>query len=391
MDLVPNFIMTLSAESNYRVCKRCVMDTTDPEIYFDPEGVCNHCTTAEHFLRVRLALYREGPFRLDRVIPQIKEQGKGRPYDCVIGVSGGVDSTYVAYVARKQGLRCLAVHFDNGWNSELAVQNIENTLKHLDIDLHTHVMDWEVFRDLQLAFLKASVPDLEVPTDHAIAAVLYQTALKHGIRYILTGTNLATESILPRSWAYGHLDWRYIKGLHNTFGTTRLRGFPHFNAAQYGWYFGVRRLRTVSILNSVPYNKAEALELLTKELDWRKYGGKHHESIITRFLQGYILPKKFNIDKRKAHLSSLIAAGQITRADAMEELSKPPYDKALMAEDVIFVSKKFGLKEREFGKLMELPPKSFRDYSNGLALIERLKKVRNLLQKCHFLPRQVGM
>jgi N-acetyl sugar amidotransferase len=383
--------MTIANHPEYRICTRCVMDTTDPEITFDVNGVCNHCTTAENYLSTKLLLYREGPFRLDRVVPRIKEEGKSRPYDCVIGVSGGVDSTYLAYVARKEGLRCLAVHFDNGWNSELAVQNIENTLKKLGIDYFTYVMDWEVFRDLQLSFLKASVPDLEVPTDHAIAAVLYQTALKRGIKYILTGTNLATESILPRRWAYGHLDWPYINGIHKKFGTVPLRGFPHFSAAQYAWYFGVRRLRTVSFLNCIQYDKAKAMDLLVSELGWRRYGGKHHESIITRFLQGYILPNKFNIDKRKAHLSSLIVAGQITRDEALEELKRPPYDKNLMAEDVVYVSKKFNLKEKEFGKLMDLPPKSFLDYPNSLARIERLKKLRTFLQKCHILPKQVGM
>jgi N-acetyl sugar amidotransferase len=378
-------------ENKYRQCTRCVMDTTDPEITFTAEGVCNNCRTAEQFLKVRLKPYQEGEYRLDRAVARIKEEGEGKQYDCVIGVSGGVDSTYLAYIAAQQGLRCLAVHFDNGWNSELAVQNIEKALKKLNIDLHTYVMDWEVFRDFQLSVLKASVPDIEVPTDHAIAAVLYQTAIKHKVRYVLSGTNIATESILPRGWAYGFVDWRYLKSLHGRFGTVPLRGYPHFSLTQYGYYFGVRRLKTISLLNSIPYEKEKAIEVLARELEWRKYGGKHHESIITRFLQGYILPNKFNIDKRKAHLSSLIVAGQITREEALQELEKPPYDPKLMAEDLVYVSKKFGLKEKEFNHLMELPPKTFRDYPNSYQRIERLKSVRNLMQKCGFLPKQVGM
>ncbi len=378
------------SHSNYRICPRCIMDTTDPEIRFDRDGVCHHCQDAERLFAVKWPLYKTGPFQIDRITQAIKAAGKGKRYDCVIGVSGGVDSTYLAYVAHQYGLRPVAVHFDNGWNSELAVKNIENTLHTLGIDLDTFVMDWEEFRDLQLSFLKASVPDLEVPTDHAIMAVLLQTAIRHDVRYILLGSNLATESILPRRWAYGFTDWRYIKAIHQRFGAVPLRRFPHYSLTRMAYYFGVRRLKTVSLLNSVEYTKARAMEVLLKELGWRNYGSKHHESIITKFLQTYILPKKFNIDKRRAHLSSLIMSGQVTRAAALEEIKQAPYDEKTLKEDKIYVAKKFGLTEGEFDELMARPPRCYHDYPNSFHRLERLKQFRNLLQRCHFLPKQVG-
>src|SRR6266567_187769 len=199
---------------SYRICTRCIMDISDPEITFDEEGHCNHCQRAEALRKTKVPTYTEGEFRLDRIVSRIKDTGRGRPYDCIVGVSGGVDSTYAAHTVRKLGLRALAVHFDNGWNSELAVQNIERTLHHLEIPLHTHVVDWEEFRDLQLAFLRASVPDAELPTDHAIGALLHDTAARFGVRYIISGTNVSTESILPLSWTYYVSDWKYIKGIH---------------------------------------------------------------------------------------------------------------------------------------------------------------------------------
>jgi len=374
-----------------RICTRCVMDTTDPEIVFDADGICNHCIRAEHYLRTRMRLYREGPYRLQPLLQRIRADGKGKRYDCIIGVSGGVDSTYLAYFAAKSGLRCLAVHFDNGWDSELAVKNIENTLKVLGIDLQTFVMDWEEFMDLQLAFLKASVPDIEVPTDHAIFATLYQAALHHGIKYILSGINIATESILPRLWAYGHNDWRYIEGIHKRFGTRPLRNYPHYSLWTLGYYFGMRGLSAISILNCIPYSKEDATAVLTKELGWRHYGGKHHESIITRFLQTYILPRKFNIDKRRAHLSSLVVAGSLTREAALAQLSVEVYNARQLEEDLNYVSKKFGVTVEEFTALMALPPRCFLDYPSHWALVERLKRYRDALQRLGLLPHQIGM
>ena len=288
--------------------------------------------------------------------------GGGRDYDCIVGVSGGVDSTYTTYVASKLGLRPLAVHLDNGWNSEQAVRNIERTLAALKIDLYTQVLDWDEFRDLQVAFLRASTPDGEIPTDHAIAALLYRMAVRHGVRYIIDGRNLATEGILPPSWSRGHGDWKYIRSVQSRFGTRRLRSFPHFGITGLGYYTLIRRLRTLSPLNYVPYVKADVMQVIRKELGWEYYGGKHYESVYTRFFQGYILPVKFGIDKRKAHLSTLICSGQITREQALEELKAPIYPAGLLEQDKRFVLKKLELSEPDFAAIMGAPPRSFWDY-----------------------------
>jgi hypothetical protein len=288
-------------------------------------------------------------------------------------------------------LRPLAVHVDAGWNSELAVKNIENTLTRMGIELYTHVVDWEEFRDIQWSFLQASVPDAEVPTDHAIWALLYQTAAKWGIGTVITGTNLSTESILPRSWTYGITDWTYISGIHKRFGTRPLQTFPHCSRWQFAYYVAARRIRTVSLLNSVDYDKKNATEELEREIGYRHYGGKHHESIYTRFFQSYILPVKFDIDKRKAHLSSLILSGQTTREQALRALEEPIADPKMVESDLAYVVKKFGVDEAEFARVMALPPKSFRDYPNEFASYERVRSLIRLGQRYGLLPQQVGM
>ena len=375
----------------YTLCARCVMDTSDPDIVFDELRICNNCERAERILTTRLPAYRDGEYRLDRIVARIRADGVGQPYDCVVGVSGGADSTYAAWVAKQQGLRPLAVHFDNGWNSELAVKNIESTLRQMDIELFTYVVDWHEFRDLQLSFLKASVPDAEIPTDHAIWAVLYKTALQFGVRHIVSGTNIATESVLPKSWTYGITDWRYIRGVHRQFGTVRLRSFPHCTLARFAWYVLARRIKTVSLLNAVEYDREAVVALLEREIGWRDYGGKHHESVYTRFFQAYILPRKFGIDKRRAHFSSLIMSGQMTRAAALEELERPIADEALVREDLEYVAKKFGMSVPAFEALMAEPRRSYLDYPNDDALMERLKQGMRFAQRQGLLPRQVGM
>ena len=215
--------------SQYRICNRCIMDTTDPDIVFDEAGVCNHCHRYDAIAAKRLIPLAERPARLDALVEKIKRGGRGKEYDCVIGVSGGVDSTYVAYLTHELGLRPLAIHFDNGWNSEIAVANIEKTLKALGIDLFTYVVNWPEFRDLQLSFLKASTPDGEVPTDHAIVALLYRMAVKHGLKHVLLGVNVNSEAIMPRKWGYGYADFRYISAVHRQFGKVRLKTFPHYS------------------------------------------------------------------------------------------------------------------------------------------------------------------
>jgi len=279
-----------------------------------------------------------------------------------MGLSGGVDSTYVAYLAKQLGLRPLAVHFDNGWNSELAVMNIENIITKLGFDLFTYVIDWNEFRDIQLAYLKASVVDIEAITDHAIFATLYRLAGEKKIKYVLSGTNVQTENTLPRSWIFNKHDHINIQSIHKAYGTLPLKTFPFSNAKVKRYYRQVLGVTSVSVINYVEYNKKKIKELIQRELGWRDYGGKHYESVWTRFYQGYILPTKFNIDKRKAHLSDLIFGGQITKEEALEELRKPIYDATQFKIDYDFVLKKLGLTEDEFNAIMQAPPRSHYDF-----------------------------
>ncbi|MEZ0394847.1 MAG: N-acetyl sugar amidotransferase [Anaerolineales bacterium] len=352
----------------YRICTRCIMDTSDPQIVFDENGVCNHCHDYDRMMTQKVIPGETGRIYLERLVEQMKRDGRGKPYDCLIGVSGGVDSTYVAYLVKKMGLRPLAVHVDNGWDSELAVKNIEEALKRLGIDLYTEVLDWEEFRDVQVAFLKASTPDSEIPSDHVIWAVLGNMADKLKVKYIVSGFNVRTESHLPRAWSYGHFDWKYIRSVHKTFGSRPLKTFPHI-----GFFTYYRRLltqRRVDVLNYIDYNKAEAMRLLEQELGWRYYGGKHHESIYTRFYQGYLLPVKFGFDKRRCHLSSLICSGEITREAALQEIQKPTYAPSLQEEDREYVIKKLGLTQEEFEAILQAPPKTFWDYPSYGRIVE---------------------
>src|SRR3990170_4822087 len=336
------------------------MDTTDPEIQFDENGICNHCRGYEAQSQRLVIPESKRQTVLDRLVTEIRARGKGREYDCVIGVSGGVDSTYVAYLVKSLGLRPLAIHLDNGWDSELAVKNIEETLKRLGIDLYTEVLDWEEFRDIQSAFLKASTPDSELPTDHAIVAILGNMAAKLSLKYILIGNNVRTETHLPRAWSQGHFDWKYIRELHKRFGARPLKTFPHFDFFTY--YLRMLTQKRIAILDYVNYSKKEALRVLQDELGWRYYGGKHYESIYTRFYQGYILPVKFGFDKRRCHLSSLICSEEISRESALEELRIPTYSPSMQEEDREYVAKKLGFTDEEFTAIMNAPKKSYWNY-----------------------------
>ena len=364
----------------YRQCTRCLMDTSDIDIQFDDSGICNHCIRYEIELPKRVFKGPEGERKLTEILNEIKKSNTKKEYNCIIGVSGGVDSTYVAYLTKKMGLRPLAIHFDNGWNSELAVTNIEKTLDKLDIDLFTYVIDWEEFKNLQLSFLYASTPDGEIPTDHAINALLFLEANKRGIKYVISGMNFATESISVSSWSYGHSDWKYIKAVHKIFGTKKIKNYPHFNLTKLFYLTFIKRIKVVSLLNYLEYNKVEAMKILKKELDWNYYGGKHYESVYTRFYQGFILPIKFGIDKRKGHLSDLINSGQLTRVEALNELSKPIYDPILLKQDTVFVLKKLGLSEAQFEKILNIPRKYYSDYPNLSKWVFRIKKFVNYLR-----------
>jgi N-acetyl sugar amidotransferase len=349
--------------TEYQQCTKTVMDNiADPNITFDENGVCNY--VYEYFQKAKKHVKsgEEGAQFYAKKIAEIKASGKGKDYDCILGLSGGVDSSYLAYLAKKEGLRPLIVHFDNGWNSELAVKNIENIVSILGFDLFTYVINWEEFRDLQRSYLKASVVDIEAITDHAIVATLYKLAAKHKINYSLSGFNIVTEGILPKAWVYNKLDAVNIKSIHKTFGVVPLKTFPFFNAFKKRYYSLALKIESVPLLNYVDYNKTKVKELLKKELNWKDYGGKHYESVWTRFYQGYILPEKFKIDKRKAHLSTLICSGQITKQEALEELETPIYDNELQLIDREFVLKKLGFTENEFEQILNLPIKKHTDF-----------------------------
>jgi N-acetyl sugar amidotransferase len=366
----------------YQICTRCVMDTSDPEITFDAQGHCNHCRYFFEHDRPTWFPNEEGARRWAQWIERIKREGRGREYDCIIGISGGVDSAYMAYRLSEYGLRMLAVHVDGGWNSEIAVKNIEMLVKKLNIDLFTYVVDWDEMRDLQLAFLKASLANQDVPQDHAFFAQLYRQAMQHRIRYFLSGGNLATESILPGSWGYNAMDSGHLAAIHKRFGTRPLRTFPRVSFwTLYGWAPFVRRYRTLRPLNFMDYNKPRAKQELAEKFGWRDYGDKHHESRFTKFFQSYYLPVKFGYDKRRAHLSSMIVAGQISREESLEILRQPPYDAAAVEEDKIFVAKKLGISAAELQRLIDLPPCTYRDYPSNAWLFDWKDRVMRRLRQ----------
>lgn len=378
----------MSKNSGYKICTKTVMDTNgDNDIQFDQDGICNYYHEYKMKLKIRVPEKEVAEEQLMKMISTIKKDGKGKQYDCIIGVSGGVDSTYTAWLVKKHGLRPLAVHLDNGWNSELAVKNIENILNKLQIDLYTEVLDWEMFRDLQLSFLKASTPDGEIPSDHAIVTIMYRLAAKFNVKHIISGMNFRNEGMLPPSWARGYLDWKYISSVQKKFGSQSLKSYPHLSVFDFIYFNLLKGIRSVSFINYIPFNKNEAMEVIQEELGWKYYGGKHYESIYTRFYQAYILPNKFNIDKRRAHLTCLIAStGEITRDEALEILKLPTADPKMIEEDKIYVLKKLGISESQFDEIMHAPARTILDYPNNHKWEMKFRYWLNRLREYKILP-----
>ncbi len=360
-----------------RTCVRCVMDTSDTRITFDAAGVCSHCHEGDAVLAT-LPTESEGESRLAPLVERIRAAGGGHEYDAIIGLSGGVDSSYVAMLAHRHGIRALAVHFDNGWNSELAVENIQRIVEATGFDLLTYVIDWPEFRDLQRAFLKASVIDIEMITDHAILAALVRLATEHRITYILSGTNHATEHGMPSQWAWSKADWTNIKAIHATFGSVPLRTYPHLTRRRWLAMHGFGRgPQLVEPLERVHYRRDMAVAALERELGWRDYGGKHHESVWTRFYQSFILPRKFGVDKRRSHLSARLRNGELTRAQAELALEQPLYpSREALATERDFVLKKLGFTEAEFDGIMADPPKPHSAYRTD-------QPVRRLIEQAY--------
>lgn len=375
----------------YQQCSISVMDTiADPNISFDENGICNYYY--EHLQKTKdFVLHGDaGEAKIKEIIAQIKNDGEGKKYDCITGISGGVDSTYLCLQAKKLGLRPLIVHFDNGWNSELAVKNIENIIDKLGFDLYTLVVDWNEFKDLQLAYLKASVVDIEALTDHAISGTLYKLAAENNIKYILSGYNIVTEATLPTHWVFNKSDDANIKDIHKKFGTGKLKTYPFFGLKQKKMYSGLKGIESINLLNYLNYNKQAVKQIITTELSWRDYGGKHYESVFTRFYQGYILPVKFAIDKRKAHLSDLIFSGQLTKEMAVEELKKPIMDEQQLLEDYDFVLKKFNLTQQEFEAILTTPRREHSEFATIQPIYKKYPFL-NLLKPAVIFLRKVGV
>lgn len=385
--LSPNPSTRNATMDTVRICTRTVMDSTDPDIRFDENGVCHYCHDYDKLVAQKptgesLAMLR------DQTIDKIKKVGRNKPYDCLLGLSGGVDSSYMAYLAKQFGLRPLVAHFDNGWNNEIAVHNIEQIVSKLGFELTTFVMHWPEFRDLQRSYFKASVLDLEVPTDHMIFGALYKIATKNRIPYILSGNNVATEWLLPKTWNYNKFDLVNIHNIQRKFGTMPLKELPALGVWQKAYHSLLRGISDVKLLELVDYKKTQAKKIIQDELGWRDYGGKHYESIFTRFYQGYILPRKFNIDKRKAHLSNLILNGEMTREEAVEEMAKPTYALDLQEQDKTYVAKKLGFTDAEFEEVLSLPnvPHEFYGTDHNqreryFAIMRTIKPITSIIKK----------
>jgi N-acetyl sugar amidotransferase len=367
------------ASDYYQICNRCIMDTSDPQITFDDNGYCSNCNSALDLARKIWFPDSNGEKILDNIFNKIRQNERKKEFDCIIGLSGGVDSSYLAYLTVKKGLRPLVVHVDCGWNSEQAVRNVENVVKKLNIELHTFVVNWEEMKDLQRSFFKASLPDQDIPQDHAIFAALYDFANENNIKYVLNGYNFATESILPEAWGYQAMDYRHLKSIHKEFGEKALREYPHVNFFQRYIYFTlIRRMVIINPLNYINYRKDKAIEILKKDLGWQYYGGKHYESRFTKFFQSYYLPVKFKFDKRRAHLSSLIISGQITREEALQEMNEELYSEKDISFDLEYVAKKLDWSVDEFKSIINQPPNSHKDFHTNDALFSfgrRLKKM----------------
>lgn len=365
-----------------QTCTRCVMDTSDPEITFDSNGVCNHCIEFDTATRKNWFPNEEGRARWAAIVEQIKAEGRGKDYDCILGLSGGVDSSYLALKVHESGLRPLVMHVDAGWNSELAVANIEALVRHCSYDLHTHVVDWDDMRDLQLAYLRAGISNQDVPQDHIFFASLYHFATNNKINTIVSGGNLATEGIYPQYWEGSAMDAINLKSIHRKYGERPLRNYKTISFFEYYfWYPLVKRMRTIRPLNYMPYNKAAALEELKSTVGYKPYQRKHGESLFTKLFQNYYLPKKYGYDKRRPHLSSLILSGQLTRDEALRKLEEPLYLPDELEIDIVYFCKKLRITRKEFDNLIEQPNRHYTDFPNWNSYYQLLKRAQVLAAK----------
>ncbi len=362
----------------YQICTNCVMDTTDPKIVFDDNGVCDNCHS---FYRDTLPNWHPNPYGnllAQKKVEEIKRVGKGNKYNCIMGLSGGLDSSYLLHlVVTKFKLRPLVFHVDAGWNTEMAVSNIENLVKKLDLELFVEVINWKEMRDFQLALFKSGTPHLDLAQDHAFFATMYHFANKHNIKYILNGGNFSTEGIRnPLDWLYYGTDMPFLKDIRKKFGTVEMKTYPWSGILYHKFYLRYfKGIKVVKLLNLLPYIKDQAMDELSEAYDWKRYPQKHFESYFTRFYEGYWLPKRFDMDTRKVQFSSLIVTNQMTRNEALKRLQKPDYTDEMAKEDFTYVAKKLGISEKELNIYFNMEKKSFRDYNNQEKLFEFGAKV----------------
>jgi len=355
----------------YQICTNCVMDTTDSKIVFDDNGVCDHCKNYYDNILPNWHPDKRGRQSLEKIVERIKKEGKGKDFDCILGISGGIDSSYLAYVVKEQyDLRPLVFHVDAGWNSQVAVNNIEKIIDKLNLDLFTEVVNWEEMRDLQLAFFKAGIPHLDSPQDHAFFATMYNFAAKYKIKYILNGGNYSTECVRnPLEWHYHASDLIQLKDIHKKFGTRPLQTFPLANILRYKLYYRYfKGVKVIKPLDFVPYNKNEAMQLLADRLGWQEYSQKHFESRFTKFYESYWLPERFGYDVRKVQFASLILTNQMTREDALNRLKELPYDKNNIKHEFEYIATKLGITVEELEKYFNAPKKTYKDYKNQMGI-----------------------
>jgi len=370
-------------KAKYQICTFCVMDTSDPDITFNSDGECNHCIQAREVLLSNWLPNEKGKQLLLGTISDIKSATKNDRYNCIVGMSGGIDSSFLLHFIKKEmGLNPLVIHVDAGWNSPEALHNIKVLTDKLGLELEEHKVDWEEVKQLQLAYLRSGLPNQDVPQDHAFFGKLYQIAKEYNVKYVLTGSNLTSESILPVAWGQPAMDGKQVKAIHKRFGQGKLRSFPIVNFfTQYFYYPYIYRMKVITPLNWIDYDKNKVIDFLQKDYDWQYYGGKHHESHWTKFFQTYYLPKKLGFDKRRAHLSSLIAAGQMTRDQALEELKILPYNEQDIQKDSQFVANKLGITLQELNQFFNVPLRKYTDFPNQGALVKHLGAVKRSLKK----------
>ncbi|WP_412971515.1 N-acetyl sugar amidotransferase [Glaciecola sp. MF2-115] len=353
--------------SSLKICTNCVMDTTDSQITFDENGVCDHCLDFKQNVAPNWHTDERGNSELERIISKIKKDGEGRDFDCIMGMSGGADSSYLLHVAvTKYGLRPLVFHVDGGWNADDAVHNINVMIDKLNLDLYTEVINWEEMKDFQLTFLKSGLPNIDIPQDHAFVATLYDFADKYKIKYILNGGNISTECVRnPLEWLYYGTDMALIKDLRKQFSQNPMKTYPFSSVLRHKFYLRyIRKIQVIKPLNYFPYIKADAVKLLQDEYSWKAPAQKHFESRFTRFYEGYWLPKKFGYDTRKVQLSSLILTNQMTRDEAIEILKTPAISEESAKHDFEYVATKLGITVDELQMYFDQPNKTYKDYKN---------------------------